>query len=47
MSVQGVPHWAALRESTWVLGIRILLGEHALVGRRPFRLCVFQVLFFH
>ena len=47
MSVQGVPHWAALRESTWVLGIRILLGVHALLGRWPFRLCVFPVVFFH
>lgn len=47
MSGQRVPHWAALRESTWVLGIRILLGVHAVLGRWPFRLCVFPVVFVH
>lgn len=41
------PHWASLPETTWVLGIRFLVGVHAIFGRWPFRLCTFPVVFFH
>ncbi len=47
MSSRAAPHWASLPETTWVLGIRFLVGVHAVFGRWPFRLCAFPVVFCH
>ena len=47
MNTRAAPHWASLPETTWVLGIRLLVAVHALLGRWPFRFCVFPVVFCH
>ncbi len=37
-------HWADIGESTFVLGIWLLYGVHRLLGRWPFRLCIYPVV---
>jgi predicted LPLAT superfamily acyltransferase len=38
-------HWASIGESTFVAGIRLLWALHRLLGRLPFRLCLYPVVF--
>ncbi|MFZ6649491.1 acyltransferase [Undibacterium sp. TJN25] len=40
-------HWAHLGESTFVLGIWLLFWIHRLLGRWPFRLCLYPVVVFY
>lgn len=40
-------HWANLGESTFVAGIWLLLGIHRVLGRWPFRLCLYPVVSVH
>lgn len=40
-------HWAEMGESTFVLGIWLLYWVHRLLGRWPFRLCLYPVVFVH
>ncbi|MFY2564328.1 acyltransferase [Corallococcus terminator] len=40
-------HWAEMGESTFVLGIWLLFWVHRLLGRWPFRLCLYPVVFVH
>lgn len=40
-------HWAALGESTFVLGIWILYGLHRVAGRWPFRVLIVPVVALH
>ncbi|MGN6224831.1 LpxL/LpxP family acyltransferase [Pseudoxanthomonas sp.] len=47
MSATGQPHWADIAESTSVIGVRFLCGVHRWLGRWPFRLCAYPVVFFH
>lgn len=47
MSQPAQPHWADIAESTSVLGIRFLCGVHRWLGRWPFRVCVYPVVFVH
>ena len=47
MSAAGQPHWADIAESTSVVGVRFLCGVHRWLGRWPFRLCAYPVVFFH
>lgn len=47
MKTAARPHWAAMGESTFVLGIWLLYGVYRLFGRWPFRLCLYPVVFCH
>lgn len=40
-------HWAEIGESTSVRGILLLCAVHRWLGRWPFRLCVYPVVFVH
>ncbi len=40
-------HWAGIGESTFVFGIRFLVGVHRWFGRVPFRLCLYPVIFWY
>ncbi len=40
-------HWAAMGESTFVFGIWLLYGVHRLLGRWPFRICLYPVVLTH
>ncbi|MCP3102398.1 acyltransferase [Myxococcus sp. K15C18031901] len=40
-------HWAEVGESTFVLGIWLLYWIHRLLGRWPFRVCLFPVVLVH
>lgn len=40
-------HWAEMGESTFVAGIWLLYWIHRLLGRWPFRVCVYPVVFVH
>lgn len=40
-------HWAEMGESTFVLGIWLLYWVHRLLGRWPFRLCLYPVVLVH
>ncbi|TQM12174.1 putative LPLAT superfamily acyltransferase [Pseudoxanthomonas sp. 3HH-4] len=46
MSERG-QHWAEIGESTSVRGILLLCAVHRWLGRWPFRLCVYPVVFIH
>ncbi|WP_394789524.1 acyltransferase [Rhodoferax sp.] len=39
------PHWASVGENTCVLGMRLLAGVHRWLGRLPFLLCLYPVVF--
>lgn len=39
------PHWAAMGETTFVVGIWVLYGVHRVLGLWPFRVCVYPVVF--
>ncbi|MBI2397034.1 MAG: acyltransferase [Xanthomonadales bacterium] len=41
------PHWAGMGESTFVFGIWLLYGVHRLLGRWPFRICLYPVVLLH
>lgn len=41
------PHWAEIGESTFVAGIWLLYWVHRLLGRWPFRLCIYPVVAVH
>jgi predicted LPLAT superfamily acyltransferase len=38
-------HWASIGESTFVAGIRLLWAVHRVLGRLPFRVCLYPVVF--
>lgn len=40
-------HWAQIGESTFIGGIRLLGWVHRLLGRLPFRVCVYPVVFYY
>ncbi|MBV8657177.1 MAG: acyltransferase [Burkholderiales bacterium] len=44
MSRDAHRHWADIGESTFVLGIWVLYWVHRLLGRWPFRLCIYPVV---
>jgi predicted LPLAT superfamily acyltransferase len=44
-SAQQSGHWAGIGENTWVGGIGFLLWVHRWMGRWPFRIAVFPVVF--
>jgi predicted LPLAT superfamily acyltransferase len=44
VSAAAATHWAALGESTFVAGIRVLAWVHRLLGRTPFRIVLLPVL---
>jgi predicted LPLAT superfamily acyltransferase len=41
------PHWAALGENTFVAGIKVLFWIHRVLGRLPFRVCLYPVVIFY
>lgn len=41
------PHWAGIGESSFVLGMWLLYGVHRLLGRLPFRLCLYPVVLWY
>ncbi|MDZ5459471.1 LpxL/LpxP family acyltransferase [Azohydromonas lata] len=43
-SPAAAPHWARIGESSFVLGMWLLYGVHRLLGRLPFRLCLYPVV---
>ena len=38
------PHWASLGEHTFVAGVRLLFWVYRVLGRLPFRLCLYPVV---
>lgn len=44
---QAAPHWASLNESTFVVGIRLLFWIYRVLGRTPFRLCLYPVVLYY
>ena len=40
-------HWSTLGESTFVLGMHFLMGVYRVLGRLPFRLCVYPVVLYY
>lgn len=40
-------HWAHIGESTFVAGLLFLYGVHRLLGRWPFRLCLYPVVIYY
>jgi len=40
-------HWAGIGESTFVGGVWFLFGVYRLLGRLPFRLCLYPVVFYY
>lgn len=46
-TVQNNSHWAEIGESTFVFGIWLLFWVHRLVGRWPFRVCIYPVVAMH
>lgn len=43
----GATHWASIGENTFVAGIRFLWAVHRTLGRLPYRLCVYPVVFWY
>ncbi len=41
------PHWASLAEHTFVSGIWVLFWVHRVLGRLPFRVCLYPVVFYY
>lgn len=41
------PHWASLGEHTFVAGIRLLFWVYRVLGRLPFRLCLYPVVAYY
>ncbi|QTN29211.1 acyltransferase [Rhodoferax sp. AJA081-3] len=41
------PHWAEIGESTFVAGIWLLYWIHRVLGRWPFRICIYPVVAVH
>lgn len=44
MVMQSSRHWARIGESSFVLGMWLLYGVHRVLGRLPFRLCLYPVV---
>jgi len=42
--MEAVRHWASIGENTFVAGIRVLWAVHRVLGRLPFRLCLYPVV---
>ena len=40
-------HWANLNETTFVFGVRILFWVHRILGRQPFRVCLYPVVLYY
>lgn len=47
MTSTAQPHWADIGESTSVAGVRFLCAVYRLLGRWPFRLCLYPVVLVH
>ncbi|RZI86076.1 MAG: acyltransferase [Rubrivivax sp.] len=45
--VDAAPHWASLGENTFVAGIKVMFWVHRVLGRLPFRACLYPVVFFY
>jgi len=41
------PHWASLGEHTFVAGVRLLFWVYRVLGRLPFRLCLYPVVVYY
>ncbi|WP_411883778.1 acyltransferase [Polaromonas sp. YR568] len=41
------PHWASLGEHTFVAGVRLLFWVYRVLGRLPFRLCLYPVVAYY
>lgn len=41
------PHWASLGEHTFVAGVRLLFWVYRVLGRLPFRLCLYPVVTYY
>lgn len=41
------PHWASLGEHTFVAGIKLLFWIYRVLGRLPFRLCLYPVVIYY
>ncbi|MFZ5525809.1 MAG: acyltransferase [Pseudomonadota bacterium] len=41
------PHWASLNENTFVAGIKLLFWIYRVLGRTPFRLCLYPVVAYY
>lgn len=41
------PHWASLGEHTFVAGVRLLFWIYRVLGRLPFRLCLYPVVVYY
>lgn len=41
------PHWASLTEHTFVSGIRLLFWIYRVLGRLPFRVCLYPVVIYY
>lgn len=41
------PHWASVAENTFVSGIWLLFWVHRVLGRLPFRACLYPVVFYY
>lgn len=44
---QAVPHWASLSEHTFVSGIKLLFWIYRVLGRLPFRACLYPVVIYY
>lgn len=47
MSRKPSQHWAQVGESTFVAGMWLLCAVHRVLGRLPFRLCLYPVVFYY
>lgn len=45
--MNAAPHWASLGEHTFVAGIRFLFWIYRVLGRLPFRLCLYPVVVYY
>ena len=46
-TVEKNPHWSEIGESTFVVGIWVLYWVHRVLGRWPFRICIYPVVAVH
>ncbi|MGH6647954.1 acyltransferase [Aquabacterium sp.] len=45
--VASAPHWANLGENTFVAGIQVMFWVHRVLGRLPFLVCLYPIVFFY
>lgn len=46
-TLAAAPHWASLAEHTFVSGIWLLFWVHRVLGRLPFKACLYPVVFYY